>query len=221
MKRIIISLFALMAIMAFSSCEKEKEDKHDYVDLGLSVKWATCNVGANKPEEYGDYYAWGETSTKESYYQFGIFFKNGGFMKYSTNELFAFNGITDNKTTLDLEDDVANAKWGGSWRMPTQAEFNELINNCTWNFTTQNGVYGYKVTSNKTGYTDKSIFLPVGGVHYDNKFEMEGSYGYYWSSSLSSNSDFYSYMLLLLYNGTYRVDTEDRYYGLSVRPVCP
>jgi hypothetical protein len=137
----------------------ELTPEHEYVDLGLSVKWATCNVGATKPEEYGDYFAWGETTPKDAYDWSTYKWCNGGpstQTKYCTNSSY---GTVDNKTTLDLSDDAACANWGGSWRMPTRAEQDELRNNCTWTWTTQNGVNGYKVT----GTNGNSIFLPAAG----------------------------------------------------------
>ncbi|MBO7112331.1 MAG: hypothetical protein J6V75_00065, partial [Bacteroidaceae bacterium] len=134
------------------------ESEYAYVDLGLSVKWATCNVGASKPEEYGDYYAWGETEPKTTYDWSTYKWCKGSsatMTKYCNNSSYGNNGFTDTKTTLDPEDDVAHVKWGGNWRMPTISEFEDLINNCTWTWTTQNGVNGYKVTSKKSGYTDR------------------------------------------------------------------
>ena len=134
---------------------------HEYVDLGLSVKWATCNVGASKPEDNGNLYAWGETEVKEQYTmrtsKWGSPFS---LKKYNIN---SEQGTVDNKTTLDLEDDVAHVTWGGNWRMPTREEMDELHDNCTWEWTTINGVNGYRVTSKKQGYTNRSIFLPASG----------------------------------------------------------
>ena len=137
-----------------------KHNNHDYVDLGLpsGTLWATCNVGANSPEEYGDYFAWGETETKDNYdcdtYKWGtaaydtIF--NGWYLetltKYNTDSGY---GTVDNKTTLTLADDAARANWGGKWRMPTDAEWEELMNSCTWTWTTLNGVKGYTVNKIK------------------------------------------------------------------------
>ena len=185
------------------------------VDLGLSVKWANMNVGAESPEDYGDYFAWGETSTKETYDWSTYFDTNDGgstFTKYN-NE--------GGKTILDPEDDAAHVNWGGSWRMPTKAEWQELLVNCTWTWTTQNGINGYKVTSKKAGYTDKFIFLPAAGCRNGSGLASVGSYGYYWSSSLdeynSSNAwylGFYSDYHGLDYYGY-------RYYGQSVRLVLP
>ena len=145
------------------------------VDLGLSVKWASCNVGANKPEEYGDYFAWGEVKPKSVYnwttykYCKGT---NKTMTKYSTDSYY---GIVDNKTTLEAQDDAATANWGGAWRMPTKAEQDELRTKCTWVWTTLNGVNGYKVI----GSNGNSIFLPAAGCMYRRSLSNAGSRGYY------------------------------------------
>ena len=194
---------------------------HEYVDLGLSVKWATCNVGATKPEEYGDYFAWGETQPKD-YYDWSTYkWCNGSYntqTKYCTDSYY---GTVDNKTQLELSDDAARANWGGSWRMPTHEEQEELINNCTWIWTTQNGVNGYKVTSKKSGYTNKSIFLPAAGYLVYSSLYGAGS-GLYWSSSLSTNSPYNSYNALDVYFSSDDVywNRNNRRAGFSVRPVC-
>ena len=186
------------------------------MDLGLSVKWATCNVGASKPEEYGDYFAWGETTPKSTYDWSTYKYYNGSFdslTKYNNKSSY---GTVDNKTTLELSDDAARANWGGSWRMPTKAEQDELREKCTWTWTTQNGVNGYKVTSKING---KSIFLPAAGYRYDGSLYDAGSYGQYWSSSLYANCpgsawDVFFYSAYVL-RGDY-----GRGCGFSVRPVC-
>ena len=192
---------------------------HEYVDLGLSVKWATCNVGANKPEEYGDYFAWGETQPKSNYDWSTYKWCNGSYdtqTKYNTNSSY---GTVDNKTTLDLGDDAARANWGGSWRMPTDAELTELREQCTWTWTTQNGVYGYKVTSKKSGYTNKSIFLPAAGYRYDSSLDYAGSGGCYWSSSLVTGIPDDAWSVHFSSGGVYGVSSS-RNCGFSVRPVC-
>ena len=199
--------------------------KYEYVDLGLSVNWATFNVGAAKPEEYGDYYAWGETEPEDTYNWSTYKWCNGSenlLTKYNTQSYY---GTVDTKITLDPEDDVAQVKWGGSWRMPTKSELDELRNNCTWEWynssnTEFNGIAGYKVTSNKSGYTDRSIFLPAAGGRYNTNLNSVGSRGCYWSSSLftsypSSASD------LNLSSGGVDWYGDDRCNGFSVRPVCP
>ena len=193
------------------------ENGHEYVDLGLSVKWATCNVGATKPEEYGDYFAWGETQPKSTYDWSTYKYCNGSETTLSKYNNSSSYGTVDNKTTLDLSDDAARANWGGSWRMPTRAEQDELRNNCTWTWTTQNGVNGYKVTSKSNG---KSIFLPAAGDRVGSSLDAAGAYACYWSSSLYSDTPNYAYYLRFYSN---IVDRRGYYrsYGRSVRPVCP
>ena len=188
---------------------------YEAVDLGLSVKWATFNVGATKPEEYGGYYAWGETEEKEIYNWSTYKWCNGSYdtmTKYCTSSSY---GTVDNKTVLDPEDDVAHVKWGGSWRMPTKAEQDELRTSCTWTWTTQNGVNGYKVTSKTNG---NSIFLPAAGYRSGTNLYYSGGIGYYWSSSLYGGNGYDAYYLDF-YSGYYDWSYYDRYSGFSVRPV--
>ena len=189
---------------------------YQYVDLGLSVMWATCNVGATKPEEYGDYFAWGETEPKSTYNWSTYKYCNG-----SSNTLTKYNtdssrGTVDNKTTLELSDDAARANWGGSWRMPTDAELTELREQCTWTWTSKNGVNGYKVTSQSNG---NSIFLPAAGYRSGSSLYYAGSYGYYWSSLLNTGYPGRAWGV------DFRSGSVSRYYysrchGHSVRPVC-
>ena len=158
-----------------------KVNGYAYVDLGLSVKWATMNVGATSPEEYGDYFAWGETEPKEEY-RWGTYKWCDGDYDYLTKDCSSSDfGIVDDKIELDLEDDAANVNWGDAWRTPTKAELDELIENCTWSWTTQNGIDGYTVTSNTNG---KSIFLPAAGYRYDTFSEEVGAIGYYHSRTM-------------------------------------
>ena len=191
------------------------------VDLGLSVKWATMNVGASSPEDYGDYFAWGETTPKNTYYWSTYKYCNGSsstLTKYCNESSYGNNGFTDNKTQLELSDDAAHANWGGAWRMPTDAEWTELREQCTWTWTTQKGVNGYRVTSKTNG---NSIFLPVAGYRSGSSFkDRAGSTGYYWSSSLSTDYPNYAWYEHF-YSGSVFRDYFTRYYGLSVRPVCP
>ncbi|MBP3471151.1 MAG: hypothetical protein J6K41_02820 [Paraprevotella sp.] len=190
---------------------------HEAIDLGLSVKWATCNVGANAPEEYGGYYAWGETEEK-AYYDWSTYkYSNGSSSTLTKYCMDGYYGTVDNKTVLDPEDDVAHVKWGGSWRMPTSTEIRELRENCSWTWTTQNGVNGYVVTSKSNG---NCIFLPAAGSRWYESVDNSGSIGYYWSASLSEynshnacNLYFDGGSRLLDYNGNLR------YHGFSVRPV--
>ena len=196
--------------------------KHEYVDLGLSVKWATCNVGASKPEEYGDYYAWGETATKE-YYEWDSYKWCEGsettLIKYCNSRSY---GKVDGKTVLDAADDVAQVKWGGNWRMPTLSEQIELRNNCKWTWTIRNGVSGYLVTSNKIGYTNRSIFLPAGGYIAQSESHNVGYSCCYWSSTLRTDSYPYFANCYFLTSDITGWDSSGyRNCGRSVRPVCP
>ena len=206
-------------IANFKKRKEEEENGHAYVDLGLSVKWATCNVGATTPEGYGDYFAWGETKRKGDYDWSTYKWCNGdeySMTKYCTSSYY---GTVDNKTTLELTDDAARVNWGGKWRMPTKAEYDELCNtsNCTWTWTTQNGVNGYKVTSKKNG---NSIFLPaVGSRGNGGILSDEGRDGYYWSSSLSTGGGDYAYRVHF-YSMYVGGGTIGRYRGQSVRAVC-
>jgi hypothetical protein len=199
------------------------QNDHMYVDLGLSVKWATCNVGTNKPEGYGDYFSWGETQPKDDFekdnYKWYNWSYNVGYTltKYCTS---SSSGTGDNKTQLDLSDDAARTYWGGSWRMPTEAEFTELREQCTWTWTTQNGVKGYEVTSMKSGYTNQSIFLPAAGYRSGSSLSDAGYDGHYWSSSLSAVNSSDACRLEFESYGVYS-SGHFRYLGLSVRPVCP
>ena len=181
---------------------------HEYVDLGLSVKWATCNVGASTPEEYGDYFAWGETTTKETYD-----YDNCPTYGLSISELQS-QGYIDSEGNLTAQYDVATANWGGDWRMPTYAEQEELRNNCTWTWTTQNGVNGYNVE----GPNGNSIFLPAAGYRNVLSLYYAGSYGVCWSSTPNGSDSDRAYYLYFR-SSDQGVDNYLRYFGQSVRPV--
>ena len=181
---------------------------HEYVDLGLSVKWATCNVGANAPHEYGDYYAWGETLHKENY----------------TEENSATYGKMYNDIGGDARFDVASDKWGSSWHLPNKTQYRELVDNCVWTWTAQNGINGYEVTSKKNG---NSIFLPAAGCRKGGSLESQGEYGHYWiAASYDYGTDDVAYCdPKMAYDLDFCVDRKGvnwgyRYYGQSVRPVC-
>ena len=188
------------------------------VDLGLSVKWASFNLGAKTPEGSGDYFSWGETAPKSSYtwstYAYGQS-KNGPFSEYVVD---AASGTSDYKTILDLEDDAAHAIWGDAWRMPSKEEVQELRNNCTWTWTTLGGVNGYKITSKKSGYTGNFIFLPAAGMMSGSKVQNAGTEGDYWSSSLYTTESCSSWSP---YFTSSDFSTGDcyRYFGLPVRAV--
>ena len=207
---------------------KDDKNTHEFVDLGLSVKWATCNVGAGKPEDNGNLYAWGETEPRDIYdprswetSKWGEYLL--GFTKYNTHRE---QGTVDNKTTLDPEDDVAHVVWGGKWRMPTKQEMVELHDNCTWEWTTVNGVNGYRVTSKIQGYTDRSIFLPAAGSALNSRYEY-GSRGSYWSKSIEPQNDGTGSMschsaAIIDFTSRYaEISDGGRESGYSVRPVHP
>jgi hypothetical protein len=184
---------------------------HEFVDLGLSVKWATCNVGATKPEEPGDYYAWGEI---ELYNPSVYKWYEGDETRFTKYCIDGEYGEVDNKITLEFSDDVANVAWGGTWRMPTKREQEELMNRCTWIWARKNGVSGYNVV----GENGNHIFLPQTGVYANPDF-LEGPYGYYWSSSLYELSS-------CGYGLSFSEDLIQHFYyprnmGLFIRPVMP
>ena len=198
MRTYMIPLLAFVSVLLYACDQRNTISNHEYVDLGLSVMWATCNIGADSPEEYGDYYAWGETKTKDEY----------------TKE----NCETYEEEIDDIAGtsrDVARVKWGSPWRMPTKKEFYELVKNCDWKWTTLNGVKGRKYTSKKNG---NSIFLPAAGWRYGASLYRTGERGYYLSSSPRWGGTQLAYALDFCSGGHawgwYRRDG-----GLSVRPV--
>ena len=184
---------------ANEAAEYAKYKGHEWVDLGLpsGIKWATCNVGASRPEEYGYYFAWGETREKSSYDE--------------------DNSVTFRKDYGDIGGDsrydAAKANWGGDWRMPTYDELNELNTKCTWTWTTQNGVNGYNVE----GPNGNSIFLPAAGRRLGTSLNYTGEYVSYWSSSPYESGTDGAYGLNI--NGGLISFLSYRYYGRSVRPV--
>ena len=199
-----------------SGCHKEYEFKLDkkpttgyengykWVDLGLSVKWASYNVGASIPEEYGDYIAWGDIYEKDNY-------------SADNSETYG-----KNISKLKLTQDAAYKRWGGNWRMPTKSEISELVNNCTWSWTKQNGVYGYTVK----GVSGNSIFLPAAGYKTGNSCYDRGTTGIFWTSKGYDTEDDGH-----VWASTLSFDLEDdddglsdrwgyrRYFGASIRPV--
>ena len=184
------------------------------IDLGLSVKWASCNVGATAPWGYGGYYAWGETEEKSDYSWETYKYCNGSYYsmtKYCTNSEY---GTVDNKTTLEPGDDVAAVKWGGTWRMPTIEEQEELLNNCIWEWTAIKDVNGYLVT----GPNGNSIFLPAAGSYSIGVF-AQGALGHYWANSMRRPSE-NEYAFSLDFNSSDHSHGGSRFEGRSVRPVC-
>ena len=194
------------------------------VDLGLpsGIRWASCNVGATTPEGYGYYFAWGETDSKKDYSWATYKYANVGefyhykFTKYCTDASSGDNGFIDNKTVLEPEDDAATANWGNVWRMPTDAEWTELREQCTWTWTAQNGMNGYQVASKTNG---NSIFLPAAGFRDGNAAPyVAGRRGYYGCSSLLENSSDDVWIVTFNHEKVER-DNDKRNKGLSVRPV--
>ena len=197
------------------------------MDLGLpsGLKWATCNVGATRPEEYGEHFAWGETKPKSDYSWATYKWCKGSdnnLTKYCPSDMADYwggSGSPDNKLQLDLKDDAAWVNWGGNWHMPTKADWRELIDNCTRTWTINfngSGVAGRIFTSNQSGYTDKSIFFPAAGYWDGVSLEYEGKLADYWASSLNSQRLAW---LVSSYTGGIVTAGQYRCYGLSVRPV--
>ncbi|MCQ2315026.1 MAG: DUF1566 domain-containing protein [Bacteroidales bacterium] len=228
MKKALLIMAA--ALMTMTQCKKDDDKSdgggtggggtgdHEYVDLGLpsGLLWATCNVGADCPEDYGDYFAWGETETKSTYDWSTYKWCNGDYdnlTKYCTKSSY---GTVDNKTVLDTEDDAVHVNWGGAWRMPTCEEMEELEYNCTWTWATHGGKKGYRVT----GPNGSSIFLPAAGFYGGSILNSAGSHIDYWSSSLDTDSPNYAFYLRFS-SGYVGMNGTARYYGHSVRPVCP
>ncbi len=206
-------LFSIIAVVAialfvFTACEQistSGSKKHEFVDLGLSVKWATCNIGAETPEAYGDYFAWGEIETKESY--------DWDTYKY-TLALTKYNK-KDSLVVIESVDDIATVSWGEGWRIPTKEEQEELINNCKWYWMKENGVYGYLIE----GVNGNTIFLPAGGHKNKTDVIKAGEAGFYWSSSLYETSKG-SATILYLYAREKAQTVNNRYIGANIRPVC-
>jgi len=193
----------------------------DWVDLGLpsGTIWATRNIGADTPEGYGDYFAWGETEPKEVYNWSTYKWCNGSsktLTKYCTDSSYGYNGFVDNKTELDPEDDAAYVNWGPQWRMPTYDQQTELCENCTWTWTTQNGVNGQL----GTGPNGNSIFLPAAGYRWDENLYNAGSNGRYWSRTLSPDPDYSSSAFYLNFDsGSVNKFVLRRCLGFCVRAV--
>ena len=208
----------------------------EIVDLGLSVKWASFNLGATKPEEFGDYYAWGETipyylsldplvwrdgmTRGYDWWTYRWSGQNGKRLtKYCTNPEYGRDGFTDDKVELDPEDDAAFVNLGTNWRMPTRSEINELIDDCDWQWTTREGIEGYQVTSKIAGYADRSIFLPAAGNWFEvNPPSIDGNANY-WSSSLYVDEPNKAYQLYFNWVFTERDLYQYRNLGYPIRPV--
>ena len=232
MNKVTKAMAALMlttAVIFTTGCKKDNADGdgivngHTYLDLGLpsGTLWAACNVGATTPEGYGDYFAWGETQTKDYYdwnnykYANGTSWSDPQLTKYCNNSDFGYNGFTDNLTVLQPSDDAATANWGSGWRMPTDAQWQELIQNTTNTWTTQNGVNGRLFTASN----GNSLFLPAAGSRWDSGLYGTGSGGGYWSRSLNTGYPGDACVLGFDSDDCFMSRDVNRIYGFSVRPV--
>lgn len=202
-------LVAALPVVLFSSCSDDEpetpevKDPHAYVDLGLSVLWADCNVGAETATDFGGFYAWGETETKEDY-SYGSYIhadEEGNFLELGD--------------ICGTEYDVAHVDWGFDWRMPSCEEIQELVNECKWVWTAIDEVAGYQVT----GPSGESIFLPAAGYMRKTTHDYEGENGSYWSGTPKEKSTTDAYYLV--FGSKVRFDYSWRYYGQTVRPVKP
>lgn len=225
----IAAIMLTAAVVCAAGCKKNNGGNgtcngYDYVDLGLrsGTMWATCNVGAERPEDYGDYFAWGETRSKTVYAWSTYAYCKGDYnqlTKYCTESDFGFEGFTDKLKTLELDDDAATVNWGEGWRTPTYSEWVELLSRCDYTWTTQNGVNGFLFTAGN----GNSIFLPAAGNRSDADLNHVGSGGRYWSSSLSKSLPDMAKGFSFSWDGGDWVDHDiydySREFGLSVRPV--
>ena len=219
----LLALMAMGAALALTACDRDEtvDPAVCWVDLGLpsGLLWADCNLGASKPEEYGNHYAWGETSSKDSYawetYRYCTVDAEGSLLaltKYNTDSDY---GMPDSLITLLPADDAATAQFGGGARMPTADEWRELRDNTDIEWTQLNDVYGCRLTSKTNG---KTLFLPAAGRRWGGELYFAGEYGNYWSSSLYADGPYGAWGLRFS-SDDQRMGYYYRYYGPSVRPV--
>lgn len=228
------AVFVMMLAMVFAvGCHKPEgpeeggEDpgnaveNHEYVDLGLpsGTLWATCNVGANTPEAFGDYFAWGETVAKEIYdwksYKYGDFdIEHYALTKYCTDSVYGRDGFVDNLICLEPDDDAAAANWGADWRMPTREEWEELLQYTTPIRTSLNGVDGWRFTAEN----GNSIFLPAAGYWWDGEFNT-GGIGIYWSMLVNKEFPYRTWGLHFNWDQCHICGSSDRNRGQTVRAV--
>ena len=230
MKIALRSIAAFLLTMVLTvGCNKQEEpisvedpiDSHTYVDLGLpsGILWATCNVGADHPEEFGDFFAWGETTPKDIYdwktYKYCCYIDERYVLnKYCTDSCYGFNGFVDNLTVLEPIDDAATVNWGADWRMPTGDEWKELFENTTWIWTAQNDVKGRLMT----GPNGNSIFLPAAGYREDCD-SVSTEVGIYWSSSLQTTLQVIAWSYHFTFENCHLCGSYERKRGQVVRAV--
>lgn len=228
------TMAVILMVFVAASCNKPEEPNndqndpvnefngHEYVDLGLpsGTLWATCNLGASVPEEFGDYYAWGETTLKSVYdwknYQYGNFIhERYELNKYCTDSCYGLNGFVDGLTVLEPADDVAMVEWGNGWRMPTREDWEELFLNTTDTITTLNGVNGCLLTASN----GNSIFLPAAGYWWGDEFNGAGI-GIYWSSTINTEFPYRAWGFHINPDSSHVCGSSDRNRGQTVRAVC-
>ena len=234
MNRFLKATTSFMLLLLFAmSCQKSDEPNsggdddgnvlngHEYVDLGLpsGTKWATCNIGANAPEEYGDYFAWGETAPKGIYdwksYRYGGFVdERYALAKYCTGSGYGLNGFVDDLTLLEPNDDAAMANWGAGWRMPTIEEWGELFMNTDGMWVVQNGVNGWRFTATN----GNSLFLPAAGYWWDDTFNSD--LGLYWSASVNNEFPYRAWGFHFNSDSSHLCGSSDRNRGQVLRAVC-
>ena len=224
----IAALILTIAILCTAGCKKNNEPNngsyngHDYIDLGLpsGTMWATCNVGADNPEGYGDRFAWGETQPKAVYTDSNYVYSHGGyddFTKYCTKPEFGYNGFTDNLKTLQPSDDAATVNWGEGWCTPTYNQWVELLRKCSHSWTTRNGVNGCLFTARN----GNSIFLPAASSRRDDDSRIVGDDGCYWSNTLNKTyPDGVKGFRFTLSIDDYDIYDLSREAGMPVRAVC-
>lgn len=226
----VVGLLVVASILAVG-CDKPDDpgsgggnelNGHEYVDLGLpsGILWATCNVGADTPEGYGDYFAWGETDPKELYdwksYRYGNFRHNCyELSKYCTDSCCGLDGFVDNLILLELADDMANSNWGIGWRIPTIGEWDEMFQNTTSEWTTQNGVNGWCFTASN----GNCIFLPAAGYYWENELNA-ADLGVYWSVTLNVEFPYRAWGFHFNSSQCHLCGSSDRNRGQTVRAVC-
>ena len=223
----ISTLMLAIALVCTAGCKKQNAGNgnyngHDYVDLGLpsGTLWATCNVGATTPEGYGDYFAWGETTPKNTYYSDNykhadILYDNIFLTKYCNDSGHGYNGFTDNLTVLEPGDDAASANWGDGWCMPSVDQWRELMDGTLAVWTTQNGVEGRLFTA----LNGNTLFLPAAGVRENFNLYNAGNAGRYWSSSLATDYSTWFARIFSFHSDNYNIGKVNRVHGMSVRAV--